>query len=102
MPATVQRRRDAPKGVAPAAEVRNLSQRGLLGGVRLQVPLVGRQSVAELDVAHALAVAALVPQGVTGAHSHYDPELDRVVRSVHQILPRAEIPLGRLDGGMTE
>jgi hypothetical protein len=62
----VQSRRDAPKGVALAAEVRNLRQRGLFRGVRLQVPLVGRQPVAEHDVADPLAVATFVPQRIAG------------------------------------
>ena len=58
--------RDAPKGVAPATEVRDLRPRGLFCRVRFNMSLVRGQSVAELDVADALPVAAFVPQCIAG------------------------------------
>ena len=58
--------RDAAKGVALAAEIPNLGERGLFRRVGFQMLQVGRQSIAELDVAHALPITSLVPQSVAG------------------------------------
>jgi hypothetical protein len=64
--AAVQSCRYAANCLALVTQIPNLSQRGLFGGVRFQMPAVWTQPEAELDVANALSVATLVPQGIAG------------------------------------
>src|SRR5579862_2693379 len=67
MPSVIQRRRDPAQSLTALAHLANLIQHGLFGGIRLDVLSVGAEAVAELDVAHALAVGALVAHGVPGS-----------------------------------
>src|SRR6266853_989054 len=60
----IQGRRYSAKTVTFMTQVPNLCQGGLLSRVGFQMPSVRRQSIAELDIADALSVAAFVPQGV--------------------------------------
>ena len=39
---------------------------------------------------------------IEGSPLHRDPQLDPIIRRVDQILLRPKVPLGGLDGGVTE
>ena len=60
----IQGRSDSSQSLAALPQAADLIQHGLLGGVGFDVPPVGAQPVAEPDVAHALAVTALVAHRV--------------------------------------
>jgi transposase len=65
--AAVERGGYSPQGLPAVAQVLDFGQNSLFAGVWLDVPPIGAQAIAELDIAHPLAICALVPERIAGA-----------------------------------